>query len=164
MKKNEMSAFQNESIRVIAPSIFPNSTWNDAEVLGAMIWLWSKNTDYQRAALDSALGILLPIIKSKNFALVIRDNKPVGYMNWAYFNNEEENLYLNQALDYVNFIECNHENDQVKKLWILTFFCPFGLENVLLTKSIYKMVLKNQLCYYGYHKSKAKTIVKTIQC
>ena len=69
MKKNEMSAFQNESIRVIAPSIFPNSTWNDAEVLGAMIWLWSKNTDYQRAALDSALGVDL------NFFLSVRIGK-----------------------------------------------------------------------------------------
>lgn len=158
-----MSAHLQESIKVIAPSIFPHATWNDAEVLGAMVWLWNKNSDYQKSALDCVLGVLLPIIKSRNFILVINKNKPIGYMNWAYFDNAEEKSYLNQTNDYLSFVQC-FQADQTKKLWILTFFCPFGLENALLMKTICKKVLKNYLCYYGYHKSKAGTVVRKIQC
>lgn len=158
-----MTGQQEGLIRVVAPSIFQEATWNEAEILGAMIWLWNKNPSYKQSALDSALAVLLPIIRSKNFALVSNSDRPIGYINWAFFNTEEENLYLTKTRDYISFVNCKHV-DQSKKLWILSFFCPFGLHDVLLTKSMCKKVLKNHLCFYGYHKSKNETVVRNIQC
>jgi cytolysin-activating lysine-acyltransferase len=158
-----MTGQQEGLIRVVAPSIVQEATWNEAEILGAMVWLWNKNPSYKVSALDSALAVLLPIIRSKNFALVSNDDRPIGYINWAFFNAEEENLYLTKTRDYVSFVNCK-QVDQSKKLWILSFFCPFGLHDVLLTKSICKKVLKNHLCFYGYHKSKNETVVRNIQC
>lgn len=153
----------SQACRVIAPSIFPDATWNEAEVIGAMIWLWSKHPDYKNAAINSALENLIPIIRSKNFALIITQQRPIGYINWAYLNHEEEIQYLNQSKDYLNFVNCM-QPEQDKNLWILSFFCPFGLHDALLTKSICKKVLHNHLCYFGYHKSKQQTVVKNIQC
>ena len=51
-----------------------------------------------------------------------------------------------------------------KKIMDINYFCPFGLENALLMKTICKKVLKNYLCYNGYHKSKTATVVRKIQC
>ena len=84
-------------------------------------------------------------------------------MNWAYFDNAEEKSYLNQTNDYLSFVQC-FQADQTKKIMDINFFCPFGLENALLMKTICKKVLKNYLCYYGYHKSKTATVVRKIQC
>ena len=161
--QSDMANQQQVSIRVIAPSIFLDASWNEAEVIGAMIWLWSKHPDYKKTAVDSALEILLPIIRSKNFALVITDQKPIGYINWAFLNHKEEIQYLNQTKDYLTFVR-HAQPDKNKNLWILTFFCPFGLRDVLLTKSVCKKVLHNHLCFFGYHKSKQQTVVRNIQC
>jgi cytolysin-activating lysine-acyltransferase len=158
-----MSDFNQTGDRIIAPSIYPETLWSEAEVLGAMIWLWNQNPDYKKAALDSALDVLQPIIRSKNFALIVHNNKPLGYMNWAYFNRQEEQQYLNKELPYTQFVHCDQSNKS-KRLWILSFYCPFGLRDVFLTKTICKKVLKNNLCYFGYHKSKNKTVIKKVQC
>lgn len=158
-----MNSVAKDVIRVIAPSLYPDTLSNEAEVLGAMIWLWNQNPKYKNVALDSALSVLLPIIQSKNYVLVIKNNQPLGYINWAYFNSEEEQEYLNKEKPYIDFVKSYHPA-ATKRLWILSFFCPFGLRDVLLTKSICKKVLKNNLCFFGYHKSKAQTAVKKVQC
>ncbi|MFQ1006049.1 toxin-activating lysine-acyltransferase [Gilliamella sp. CG22] len=158
-----MKSLEQDLIRIIAPSLYHDTSWNEAEVLGAMIWLWNRNPEYKKAELNSALTVLLPIIQSKNFALFIRNNQPLGYLNWAYLNREQEQLYLNKKKPYINFVQCNQPMESTR-LWILSFFCPFGLHEVLLTKSLGKKVLKNNLCFFGYHKSKTETVVKKVQC
>ena len=158
-----MNCLNHDSIRVIAPNIYHDTSWNEAEVLGAMVWLWNRNSYYRNAAINSAVETLLPIIQSKNFILLIKNKRPLGYLNWAYLNSDEECQYLNKTDSYINFVQCNTKDDS-KNLWLLSFFCPFGLNESLLMKSICKKVLKNNLCFFGYHKSKTKTVVKKVQC
>ncbi|MCX8597686.1 MULTISPECIES: toxin-activating lysine-acyltransferase [unclassified Gilliamella] len=158
-----MNCLNQDSIRVIAPSIYHDTSWNEAEVLGAMVWLWNRNSNYRNVAISSALETLLPTIQSRNFILLIKNNRPLGYLNWAYLNKDEEREYLNKTKSYVSFVQCN-KRDESKQLWLLSFFCPFGRNESFLLKSICKKVLKNNLCFYGYHKSKTNTVVKKVQC
>ena len=158
-----MNSSDQNLIQVIAPNIYQDTVWNESEVLGYTMWLWNRNPNYRNAAISSALEALLPIIQSKNFILLIKNNRPLGYLNWAYLNKEEEWQYLNNTKSYINFVQCN-EKDETKRLWLLSFFCPFGLNEALLMKSICKKVLKNNLCYFGYHKSKTNPVIKTVQC
>lgn len=158
-----MNCLNQDSIRVIAPSIYHDTSWNEAEVLGAMVWLWNRNSNYRNVAISSALETLLPTIQSRNFILLIKNNRPLGYLNWAYLNKDEEREYLNKTKSYVNFVQCN-KRDESKQLWLLSFFSPFGRNESFLLKSICKKVLKNNLCFFGYHKSKTNTVVKKIQC
>lgn len=150
------------NLRIIAPSLFPEIEINEAEVLGGFFWLWNQEAYYKKSAVDSALETIMPIIRSKNFAFFILNDSPIGYLNWAYLDEEAENNYLKKEKSYVEFVQ-HSQFDNNKKIWILSWFCPTGKSNNFLMRTVAKnIIFKNQTIYYGYHKSPDTTLVRKL--
>ncbi|EPE3833753.1 toxin-activating lysine-acyltransferase [Morganella morganii] len=156
-----------KNLRLIAPSLFPENSWSEAEVFGAMVWLWNKHSKYKLTAIDVASESLLAIIRSNNFALVVIDNKPIGYINWAYMNDNESNDYINNRMTYIEAVG-KIEKSESKKTWVLSWFVPESTnynksvaKNNLLIKRIAKEVIfSEEIVYVIWHHHKKRNIVK----
>lgn len=116
--------------RIIAPSIFKDETWSEAEVLGGMVWLWSQHEQYAKVAIDVALDTLLPLINSQNFAFFIHNGSPIGYVNWAFLNSEQEQQYLDQLTTYKEVLALSQAKDDTR-IWLLTLFSPTGKSSLI---------------------------------
>lgn len=141
--------------RIISPSIFQGETWNEAEVLGGMVWLWSQHEDYAKVAIDVALDTLLPLIKSKNFAFFVHEGSPIGYVNWAYLNQEQEEQYLEQKIPYRKVLELAKPADNTR-IWILTWFVPKN-KGLLVRQLMREVVFPENEVHFIWHKSTNKT-------
>lgn len=140
------------NIRVISPQHDPDEGWSEAEVLGAMLWLWERHPAYQGVALDTAMAHLLPVIRSRSFSLFVKDAQPYGYVNWCWLNEHEAQKYVNKEEPYTYFLD-KQNNDKNQQLWMLQVFFPEGLghdarwifRNLLFKESGFRFV---------YHRSK----------
>lgn len=140
-----------EGIRVIAPKFDSAEIWSEAEVLGAMIFLWSQQDYYRQGSVESALQNLLPIIRHKNFCLFIKDGSPIGYVNWAYFSEQEAEDYSNNKNNYQHYIESCSEKEEDKEMWLLTSFFPSGEVNHS-RRILRNHIFKNQSVKFLHHK------------
>lgn len=158
-----------KGLRIIAPSIFPENSWSEAEALGAMVWLWNKHPEYRLVAVDVALESLLAIIRSKNFAIVVQDNKAIGYLNWAYLTETESLDYIQNKISFVEVVS-RAEEEEGKQLWVLSWFVPSALnkesepalkENLLMKTVARKHLFpKEQVFIIWHHSSGTKRVIK----
>lgn len=138
-------------IRVIVPKFDAGESWSEAEVLGAMVFLWSQQDYYRQGSVESALANLLPIIRHRNFCLFIKDGTPIGYVNWAYFSEQEAADYALRQHDYTHFLEACAQEQAGKQLWMLSSFFPTG-EVHLSRKILRDHVFKNQSVRFLHHR------------
>ena len=111
-----------DGIDVISPKLFPNEYWNEAEALGAITWLWLHSDNYKNAPVKEMAARALPSLKNGQFALLSRKSQPVGYITWAYFNQEAETRYLQSD----QLLLANQDWQSGERLWLINWFAPFG--------------------------------------
>ena len=72
-------------------------TLNEAEALGASVWLWMHSFNHRDAPLHVLPAVLLPVIKRQQYVLVEKEGRPVFFLSWAWMSEEAERRYLNEA-------------------------------------------------------------------
>jgi hemolysin-activating ACP:hemolysin acyltransferase len=65
-------------------------TDNEAEVLGASVWLWMHSPMHRDAPLHALPTLLLPIIKRRQYVLIMENERPVFFLSWAWLNPESK--------------------------------------------------------------------------
>ena len=106
---------------VRAPLLLGGET-NDAEALGAAVWLWMHSARHRGAQLQMLPAVLLPAIVRQQYVLVQRQDRPVFFLSWAWMSEAAEQRYLTDAV--INLPEedwCSGE-----RLWFRDFIAPFG--------------------------------------
>jgi len=114
----------SKSLIVICPRIAPSHK-SEAELFGAMVWLWMHSPTHCRCPLEELQRLIMPAIKTGQFALVLQNDErqqPVGLMTWANFTAEAELRYL-QSLDRTLRPGDWSEGDRP---WVLDLVAPFG--------------------------------------
>lgn len=112
------------SLIVICPKMAPSQK-SEAELFGAMVWLWMHSPTHRRCPLEHLQRLLMPAIKTGQFVLVLRNDEhqqPVGVMTWANLTDEAERRYL-QSLDRTLQPRDWEEGDRP---WVLDIVVPFG--------------------------------------
>ncbi len=112
----------DQEISVIAPSLYPAERYSEAEVLGSMLYLWNKDSYYRQISVESMMDLVVPIIKHKQFIMFFKDNEPVGYFVYAYFDEELEQEYLENNFLTEKYIQAKTG----RQLWFLSIFSPSG--------------------------------------
>lgn len=105
---------------------------NEAEVLGASVWLWMHSARHKGAPLETLPTSLLPVIKARQYVLAFKDNKPAFFMSWAWFDEEAERRYLTQHHLLLKDADWCSGN----RMWVIDWVAPFGD-----TRSMAKLVL-----------------------
>lgn len=54
-------------------------TLNEAEALGASVWLWMHSFNHRDAPLHVLPAVLLPVIKRQQYVLVEKEGRPVFF-------------------------------------------------------------------------------------
>lgn len=138
------------NINIISPNIF-NEPYSEAEVLGSMLYLWNQQDYYRQISIESAFDLVIPMIKTKQFALFSKDNFPIGYICWAFMNEVTEQDYFQNNGEIERFVTCNNGEN----LWILSLFSPLGY-----SKTIYQLmreyIFPNHHAKSLYHRGKEK--------
>lgn len=141
-----------DGISIIAPSVFPESRWSEAEVLGAMTVLWSQHPYYSQISVASMLEILVPMIKAKQFALIHGEKQPLGYLCWAFMNEATEQDYLQNNGEIERFIGCNN-GDQ---MWILSIFSATYSNSRIISKVARNLLFPTLSAKSLYHRGREK--------
>lgn len=111
-----------EDIDVVAPSLFPDEIWNEAEVFGAITWLWMKSKSYCNSPINEMAAWVLPVLKNGQFALFSRHAQPLGYITWAYFDEAAQSRYLESNDSLLQ----NQDWNSGDCMWFINWFAPFG--------------------------------------
>lgn len=109
---------------LISPKFMPSQK-SEAELFGAMVWLWMHSSTHRRCPLEDLQRLIMPAIKTGQFVLALQDDEqqqPVGLMTWANFTPEAELRYL-QSLDR-NLQPSDW--DAGDRPWVLDIVAPFG--------------------------------------
>ena len=147
------------NVRVIAPKFDESEGWSEAEVLGAMVFLWGQQDYYSHGSVESALANLLPIIRHRNFCLFIKNGTPIGYVNWVYFSEQESAEYAQHQHDYAHYLEACAQEQEGKQVWLLSSFFPTG--EVHLSRRILRdHIFKNQCVHFLHHSSSSSASPK----
>ncbi len=95
---------------------------NEAEVLGASIWLWMHSAQHKEAPLEALPTLLLPAIKQRQYVLAFQNGKPVFFMIWAWLDEDAEQRYLTRKPLLLQ------ENDwrSGTRMWVTDIVAPFG--------------------------------------
>ncbi|WP_455812385.1 toxin-activating lysine-acyltransferase [Pseudomonas graminis] len=111
--------------QVISPLL--GGGFSESEVLGASVWLWMHSAQHRDIPLSALSTLLLPAIKHQQFALAMRDDKPVFFLSWAWLDDEAEQRYLTQSGIHVQERDWNSGD----RLWIRDWIAPFGDQQAL---------------------------------
>jgi len=106
---------------IVAPHV-TGEAFNEAEVLGSVVWLWMHSSSHRDAPLHMLSALLLPAIKNRQFVLASENGKPVFYLSWASLSLDAEQRYLH------NPPQCMPGEDWASgdRLWFLDWVAPFG--------------------------------------
>lgn len=110
-------------IKIVCPKVFPDLVWNEAEILGAMTWLWYQDTKRHKVIFEHVLGYLLPPIKHSQFVMFYENSNPIGFVSWAAMNSVAEHKYLHEKFV---LIDCPDYWNSGSKIWGIDYFAPFG--------------------------------------
>lgn len=98
---------------------------SEAEVFGAVTWLWMQTPGHRDLPLHALSKVLLPPLKAQQYILAsVNDGeavRPVAYVAWANFDADAESRYLHSAAAIVNEDWCGGD-----RMWITDWFAPFG--------------------------------------
>lgn len=110
------------AIQVIAPALIPQA-WSQSSVLGSLTWLWLQSKNHQQYTLHTFGRHVLPALDHRQFALFVEQDQPVGYISWAWFNEEAEQAYIQSNQSLLAHPEWWHSGH---RLWFIDWFAPFG--------------------------------------
>lgn len=137
-----------QALQLICPQAAPTNK-SEAELFGAMVWLWMNSKTHANCPLHELNRVLLPALKTGQFVLAIQGDsvqQPVGLMTWARFTAQAELRYL-QSLDETLRPDDWQEGDRP---WVLDWVVPFGHTRTL--KNGVQHLLQ-QHCFRGlYHR------------
>ncbi|QBH95453.1 toxin-activating lysine-acyltransferase [Limnobaculum zhutongyuii] len=122
---------------------------NEAEVLGASVWLWMHSPQHNTASLNTLPTLLLPIIKNQQFVLVSEGNKPVFFLSWAWMNEQAECRYFTE--DALMFREEDWTSGE--RLWIHDWIAPFG-HSIAMKRIVTDIIFPEHFGRMIYHKTK----------
>lgn len=124
--------------RLIAPWLVADEA-SEAEVLGMAVWLWLHSDRHRDAPLHTLPTLLLPLIKQQQYAIAVKDGRPVFFLGWAWMDEEAEQRYLSHASVMMKEADWTSGN----RLWITDFIAPFGdIRNLL--RLMCEMILPEQ--------------------
>ncbi|MGK9173056.1 toxin-activating lysine-acyltransferase [Yokenella regensburgei] len=106
----------------IKAPLFLSEEENEAEVLGASVWLWMHSPMHRDAPLHALPTLLLPIIKRRQYVLVARDAEPVFFLSWAWLDEEAESRFLTRPS--IEMREADWQSGD--RLWFCDWIAPFG--------------------------------------
>lgn len=86
---------RNGKYDVLSP-LYSGEPVNEAEVLGAAVWLWMHSPLHRDAPLHTLPDLLLPVIKHRQYVITTEQGRPVFFMSWAWLSQEAEARYLTQ--------------------------------------------------------------------
>jgi len=136
-----------EEIDVISPALFSTEQWNEAEVLGAMTWLWFVSENCKKLTISDLALCVLPTIKSRQFALFSHNSQPLGYISWANLDEQSEAQYVNSE----PWIYTQSNWNCGDRIWLINWFAPLG--NSALMKRLIEKYLFPEQCFRAlYHK------------
>jgi len=95
---------------------------SEAEVLGASVWLWMHSQKHRDTPLSALPAVLLPAIKAQQYVLVSRNDQPVFFMSWAWFDEDAEHRYLTQH----DLLRQEADWCSGDRMWVMDFVAPFG--------------------------------------
>ena len=147
---------KEEQFNVIAPRLIQQN-WNEAEVLGSVVWLWLYSKRHKEMPLHTLPTILLPAIKHQKFILGIESAKPVFYLSWADFSPEAESRYIQHPLNL-----SDEDWSSGDRMWIIDWVAPFGHSKVM-SDLLKRKLFVNKWMRAQYHRGteRGKTIIKT---
>ena len=145
-----------KSLTIIAPRLI-QQTWNEAEVLGSVVWLWLHSARHKEMPLHTLPTILMPAIKHRKFILVIEAGRPVFYLSWADFNPNAESRYVQHPLNI-----SDEDWSSGDRMWVVDWVAPFGHSKAM-SELLKKSLFVNKWMRAHYHRGteRGKTIIKT---
>ena len=113
-----------ESYKIIAPSI-REENYSSAYIFGNVVWLLMHSKTHADMPLSLLASQVWPALQSKQYVLVLTpEGKPVFYMAWAHFSEEEETKYIQHP--YTNLALTRENWTSGDRPWILFWVAPFG--------------------------------------
>lgn len=109
---------------LIAPDI-RSTAKSEAELFGAMVWLWMHSPAHRPCPLRELERLLIPALKTGQFVLALENTdlqQPAGLVTWACFSKDVEQRYL-QSLDKSLELRDWQSGDRP---WVLDWVAPFG--------------------------------------
>ncbi|MCF6687976.1 toxin-activating lysine-acyltransferase [Raoultella terrigena] len=135
-----------------APLIF-GGVDNEAEVLGASVWLWMHSPMHRDAPLHALPTLLLPIIKRRQYVLVVENDRPAFFLSWAWLNQESEARYLTRPSIEMRETDWNSGD----RMWFCDWIAPFGhtaAMNALMRQDIFADHCARALYHRGEQRGK----------
>ena len=108
-------------LSIIAPGLI-DQTWNEAEVLGSVAWLWMHSASHRNFPLHTLPALLLPAIKNRQFILASESGRAVFYLSWANLTIDAEKRYLANSPLLMPEADWNCGD----RMWVLDWVAPFG--------------------------------------
>lgn len=108
-------------LSILAPGQI-EQPWNEAEVLGGVVWLWMHSASHRGFPLHTLPTLLLPAIKSRQFVFASQAGQPVFYLSWANFDAQAERRYVANS----PLLMPEHDWNCGDRLWLLDWVAPFG--------------------------------------
>jgi len=113
------------ALQLIAP--IRGDVVNEAEVLGAAVWLWMHSARHRTLSLQTLQQMLLPAISGGQYVLGFQAGRPVCYMAWAWFDAEAEARYLTDPERLFDPREWSCGD----RFWVIDWVAPFGHSRTL---------------------------------
>lgn len=139
---------KSQALQLICPQT-TSTNKSEAELFGAMVWLWMHSNTHARCPLNDLHRLLLPALKTGQYVLALQNDaiqQPVGLMTWAFLSATAEQRYL-QSLDKTLQTDDWQHGDRP---WILDWVVPFGHTRSM-TKAVQELL--KQHCFRGlYHR------------
>ncbi|MDX5630619.1 MULTISPECIES: toxin-activating lysine-acyltransferase [unclassified Brenneria] len=126
---------------------------NEAEALGAAVWLWMHSPLHRDAPLHALPTLLLPIIKRRQYVLVAEQTRPVFFLSWAWLNLESEARYLTRPAIHMK----EEDWDSGDRMWLCDWIAPFGHTaemNKLMRDDIFPDLCARALYHRGRERGK----------
>lgn len=144
-------ALHTDSLKIIAPALgFPN--YSEAEVIGAVTWLWMHSNRHRELPLMALSQALVPPVKAQQFILMQGPHEngslvPLAYIAWANLSHDAEDRYL--AAGATAFLR-RDDWSSGDRSWITDWVCPFG--HTARFGSIVQALLADSCFRFLYHR------------
>jgi cytolysin-activating lysine-acyltransferase len=138
----------SHSFKVTAPALgLPGHS--EAEVLGAVTWLWLHSARHRELPLMALSQTLLTPLKAQQYILASADDgaggmRPVAYLAWANLSAEAERRYLQCRSSALLPVQDWTGGD---RMWMTDWVAPFGhtaqfgrLVTALLPESCFRLL------------------------
>lgn len=146
------------SLSIIAPGLI-EQTWNEAEVLGSVAWLWMHSKSHRNFPLHTLPVLLLPAIKNRQFVVASIAGHPVFYLSWANLSEEAEKRYLANSPLLMPEADWNCGD----RMWILDWVAPFGHTKIM-SQILKRQLFANRWARALYHRGNERGIeIRTFQ-